>query len=1349
MDTQVFAQYSLVSIVLRSFVLLAITAGIAIACRRRSAAVQHQIWVLGFCGCLLIPIVTMVLPNLALPLLPSQEPRHPVAAAVAKPWGTVAQAEAATLRAAPVPTTPVVVAIAPTQGSRPLHREQTAQLPQVAESSAILWPSLATCLVVAWKVGVSICVARLLCQVLIVRRALRHCNKFESENWQTLRDDVARQLSVRITVPLKSHRGAMSPMVIGSWHPVVLLPSDADKWTTECRRLVLLHELAHVLRRDVLTQSAAGLVCALYWFNPLAWWGAAQMKRLREIACDDVVVAHTSKPSIYAQTLLDVAKAYRCRQQICTVAMARTAQVEGRIRAILDATRQRASLSKRSARIVGTAAIVASIVIGSLQLTSRAEVPKKPPADANSAKKDAAKDKPAKHDPDETRTITVRVLDEAGQPVSGAKVQASVWNIEPTKKDRFPTRYYTTNDSGDAVVTVLSRLRILRLWASKADHVPLFVNFAEGTHEDGHLIPEVFEFHLQPGARLSGVVVDEGGNPIKGARVEVRVDVNERNSGRNPKPRISGWLSSEDEAVRTDQDGHWEITNAPAPREDADYKFRMMVTHPDFAGDTKWGELQEKQGITVEQLRAGTAKLALDRGIAISGTITGPDGKPVTEGLVVWDDDPYLAEGTNETRIDASGRYETLRLAPGEYPITVLAPGFAPEQRKVQVSQALKDVDFQLTAGNPVKIKIVDQAGKPIPEAGVQITAWRGTKAIFNHKHPNVPDSAIPRQADQDGIYTWTWAPADAVTYHIGAIGHDAKELSLVAKEAAHEVTLPAMPTIFGKVVDAESGKPIEKFRVVPVKAFRPDFYSTDFQDSSIAEGKQGAYRIEIESYGQSGNRYRVRIEADGYRTALGQKSLAVGDPPLEEDFRLEKAPALRGVVIDTTGAPVNEFTVAVGTPTTSPTFSVDRTDASFGISFRVEGKNDFELPATFEPQRIRVFNDSGFAEVLRQPNEAIGTMTIEPWASVSGRLVQDGEPVAGVGIYFLPLVKRGLTEARFQDAFSAKTDTNGNFRFDRLPPMSGSVRPALGPWQDSVLTSGESVPIELKPGDRQEIVLGGDGATIAGRVVATGNDTEKLSKRWSINYLVSRGRGVDSPHDAPALSFDPAGPMDAAWLRQPDFHTWVATRENYFVKLTDDGRLRIHGVRPGSFDLVIQLYEQPVGCLVETIGERVIPITIEAGQSEVEIGDVEVACRRGPRVGSDMRAFEFTDSEGRRQSINNLNGRHVLFHVWASWCQPCLASMPEVKSIMEQHSQDRLTVIGLNIDKDVAAAKVLAGEGDWNWAQNYLGDNSDMMRQLGVSSVPAYYVIGPDGKLVGSANVWEQVEKMLSAGVK
>ncbi|HVA46332.1 MAG TPA: carboxypeptidase regulatory-like domain-containing protein [Pirellulales bacterium] len=994
--------------------------------------------------------------------------------------------------------------------------------------------------------------------------------------------------------------------------------------------------------------------------------------------------------------------------------------------------------NRRQCLQTSAAAIVVLALAGTMQLASRADEKDQGPVQKKVATEASTKDS------GELRKMAISVRDEQGRPLSGVNVHASVWEIE-RGKNRFPNRDYTTNEMGVAEIEIPRRLLILRIWPSRDGYVPQVIGFEQGTHDEGRLIPDAYDFTLQAGHRLSGFVVDLDGKPIANARVQVEVEVDERSGGANPKPIISGWL--EDAAI-TGEDGRWEITNAPAQREGTDYEFRLQVTHPEFAGDTRWGELQEAQGITTEQLRAGTAKLILDRGVSFSGTITGPDGKPVTKGLVIWNDRPYWAQGVNETQIDEAGHYETKRLAPGKYPLTVLAPGFAPERRMIQAKQSQEHFDFQLDAGHPIKIQLVDASGKPVPKAYVQIGEWRGTEAIYNHKHSNVPDSGIPRSADEDGVYTWDWAPADAVAYRIIAQGYDVKEVTLVAKDKPHRVQLASAITIFGKVVDAASGEPVELFRVIPVKAFRPDFYSTDFQAGSVAEGKDGRYRIEIDSYGETGNRYRVRIEAEGYRTVLGQKSLAVGDAPLEEDFKLERATALEGTVLDPNGEPGDGFTAAVGTPTVATQFGLEGADTSFGIGFDVRGSNTFKLPATFEPSRIRVFNQSGFAEVLRQPDEPIGTIALQPWASVSGRLVQDDKPVPNEWIYFHPLAERALTEARFQDSFTAKTDLDGHFHFDRLPPMSGAVHAYLGPWRDSVLTSSKSVPLDLKPGDRQEATLGGGGATIAGRVVAAGRNNDTLSKNWSLNYLVSRTSGVDYPRDAEPLSFDASGPLQESWLRQPDFDDWRATRENYFVKLAEDGRLRIVGVRPGEYDLLIQLYEQPSGCLVETIGEKVIPVTITKDQAyagEVVLGDIEVPCRTGPRIGSDMRAFKFTDAEGRVRRVDDMNGRHVLFHVWASWCKPCLAAMPELKAAVDQHAADSLTVVGLNIDKDASAARALSQNDGWSWAQNYLGDDSDMMRQLGVSSVPAYYLIGPDGKLIGSSNTWEETEKLLS----
>lgn len=511
MATQLFENSPLASVALRSLVLLAVTLSIAIACRRRSAAVNHHIWVLGMIGCLLIPIVTLFAPNVALPLLPAEETPPPVSAVTALPTGSFSQFDAAHMQTPLVRPADMRPAGTRLPEPAPENLARPAQAFPIIESPALAWPSPQARLLIAWVAGAAICLARLVWQVLIVRRTVRHCTEVTSASWYMLRDVVAGELGVQQSIPLRLHAGAMSPMVVGFWRPVVLLPCDADLWTLDRKRQVLLHELAHVQRWDVLTQSLAGLACALYWFNPLAWLGAAQMKRLREIACDDIVVLHATRPSHYAQTLLDVAKQYRCRQQICTVAMARTAHVEGRICAILDATRQRASLTKRSARMVGIAAGVLSIVVGSLQLTTRAAEQENPPAQKETTEKAAGKKS------DETRTMIVQVLDEAGRPISGANVHASIWELNPTDKD-FPNRDYKTNDQGQAEVERPSGLRILRLWGSEANYVPMFVNFAEGTHEDGRLIPETFEFRLPTGHRLSGIVVDEAGQAVADAR---------------------------------------------------------------------------------------------------------------------------------------------------------------------------------------------------------------------------------------------------------------------------------------------------------------------------------------------------------------------------------------------------------------------------------------------------------------------------------------------------------------------------------------------------------------------------------------------------------------------------------------------------------------------------------------------------------------------------------------------------------------------------------------------------------------------------------------------------------------
>jgi len=414
--------------------------------------------------------------------------------------------------------------------------------------------------------------------------------------------------------------------------------------------------------------------------------------------------------------------------------------------------------------------------------------------------------------------------------------------------------------------------------------------------------------------------------------------------------------------------------------------------------------------------------------------------------------------------------------------------------------------------------------------------------------------------------------------------------------------------------------------------------------------------------------------------------------------------------------------------------------------------EGEFQIAATFEPTRIRAVHESGFAEIVRQPNEAIGTLTLQPWASVSGRLFQAGQPVADASISFKTVHDRKLGEPRFQDSFYTKTDAAGCFEFKQLPPIPGAVQAYLGPWEESPLTSSQAVSLDLQPGDRKTLSLGDTGATLTGTVVATGRGEAALNKNWSLNYLIRRDDGIPLPEDFPELSFDPAGSVQTSWVLDTNFYSWLRSRQHYFVKLSPEGQLQIGGVPPGDYDLVLRLYEQPAGCLVEAVGVKVIPVTVTAVDIKArtkDLGSIEVACRVGPRVGENMYAYKFTDTTGREHSIYDLKGRYVLLQVWASWCAPCLKSMPDIQATADQLAGKPITLVGLNIDQYPEDGEILVEKNKWNWAQNYLGDQSDMARQLAISSVPVYYLIGPDGLLKASATEWSDMKTTLKTTFK
>jgi beta-lactamase regulating signal transducer with metallopeptidase domain/DUF4097 and DUF4098 domain-containing protein YvlB len=321
--------------------------------RRRSAATRHLVWLIAVSGSLAVAPLTLVAPRLVVGL--------------PAPWASVrprasAPAPAVASIAGPAASRPLVARQEGWPGAPPAPHRDAA--PRRTATFARRWPpNLMWALI--WLTGAMLVLLWSGLGHLAVRGLGRSARALGPEGWRSLvpPGSVAGHVAGRVTFGTSPALG--TPLTWGWRHPVILLPEASAAWPDHRRRAALLHELAHVARRDYLAQMATTLACAVYWFHPLVWWGARRLRRESEHACDDLVLAAGTPAHDYAADLLEVARGARALHAVglAAIGMARRSQLEGRLLAVLDETRPRRAFSRRAA-----AAAVATAALGLIPL---------------------------------------------------------------------------------------------------------------------------------------------------------------------------------------------------------------------------------------------------------------------------------------------------------------------------------------------------------------------------------------------------------------------------------------------------------------------------------------------------------------------------------------------------------------------------------------------------------------------------------------------------------------------------------------------------------------------------------------------------------------------------------------------------------------------------------------------------------------------------------------------------------------------------------------------------------------------------------------------------------------------
>jgi peroxiredoxin len=124
----------------------------------------------------------------------------------------------------------------------------------------------------------------------------------------------------------------------------------------------------------------------------------------------------------------------------------------------------------------------------------------------------------------------------------------------------------------------------------------------------------------------------------------------------------------------------------------------------------------------------------------------------------------------------------------------------------------------------------------------------------------------------------------------------------------------------------------------------------------------------------------------------------------------------------------------------------------------------------------------------------------------------------------------------------------------------------------------------------------------------------------------------------------------------------------------------------------------------------------------------------RSAAAGMSAESFEVKTLDGKPLKLEDYRGRHVLLTFWTSWAKPCLADIPHLKAIHEQYGKGgKLAVISLSMDDDADTAREYLRGNPLPWPQAFLDDaqRADIAAAYGVDSVPATFLIDPQGRVV------------------